>query len=72
MSSGKLTSPFLIHSVAPIRICDNGGWTDTWFSDKGRLAPNELATLAAELILNGIANTDYATIRHEAPESGRQ
>jgi hypothetical protein len=47
-------------------------WTDTWFSDKGRLAPKELATLAAELILNGIANTDYATIRREAPESGRQ
>ena len=47
-------------------------WTDTWFSDKGRLAPKELATLAAELILNGMANTDYATIRREAPESGRQ
>lgn len=25
----------LIHSHAPIRICDNGGWTDTWFAGHG-------------------------------------
>ena len=25
----------LIHSVAPIRICDLGGWTDTWFARQG-------------------------------------
>jgi D-glycero-alpha-D-manno-heptose-7-phosphate kinase len=24
-----------IHSVAPIRICDLGGWTDTWFARRG-------------------------------------
>jgi len=27
----------LIHSLAPIRICDNGGWTDTWFAGHGRV-----------------------------------
>jgi D-glycero-alpha-D-manno-heptose-7-phosphate kinase len=37
MSSGKLSSPFIINSVAPIRICDNGGWTDTWFAGHGRI-----------------------------------
>ncbi len=26
-----------INSVAPIRICDNGGWTDTWFARHGRI-----------------------------------
>ena len=26
-----------INSVAPIRICDNGGWTDTWFAGHGRI-----------------------------------
>jgi D-glycero-alpha-D-manno-heptose-7-phosphate kinase len=32
------THPFrIINSVAPIRICDNGGWTDTWFSGHGRI-----------------------------------
>lgn len=28
---------FVINSSAPIRICDNGGWTDTWFSEYGRV-----------------------------------
>jgi D-glycero-alpha-D-manno-heptose-7-phosphate kinase len=27
----------VINSVAPIRICDNGGWTDTWFAGYGRV-----------------------------------
>jgi len=26
---------FIINSVAPIRISDNGGWTDTWFAEHG-------------------------------------
>jgi D-glycero-alpha-D-manno-heptose-7-phosphate kinase len=28
---------FITNSVAPIRICDNGGWTDTWFAGHGRI-----------------------------------
>lgn len=28
---------FIIHSKAPIRICDLGGWTDTWFAEHGRV-----------------------------------
>jgi len=27
----------IINSVAPIRICDLGGWTDTWFAGYGRV-----------------------------------
>lgn len=27
----------IVNSVAPIRICDNGGWTDTWFARYGRV-----------------------------------
>jgi len=26
-----------IRSIAPIRIADNGGWTDTWFAEYGRV-----------------------------------
>ena len=26
---------YLINSSAPTRICDNGGWTDTWFAEYG-------------------------------------
>ncbi len=30
------TAPIrIVNSVAPIRICDNGGWTDTWFAGHG-------------------------------------
>lgn len=27
----------IINAVAPIRICDNGGWTDTWFAKYGQI-----------------------------------
>jgi D-glycero-alpha-D-manno-heptose-7-phosphate kinase len=27
----------IVNSVAPIRICDNGGWTDTWFAEHGTI-----------------------------------
>jgi len=27
----------IINSIAPIRIADNGGWTDTWFAKHGKI-----------------------------------
>jgi D-glycero-alpha-D-manno-heptose-7-phosphate kinase len=34
----QATAPItIINSVAPIRICDNGGWTDTWFAEYGKI-----------------------------------
>ena len=27
----------ILHAAAPIRICDNGGWTDTWFARNGKV-----------------------------------
>ena len=27
----------MINCIAPIRICDNGGWTDTWFAERGAI-----------------------------------
>lgn len=27
----------VIHAIAPIRVCDNGGWTDTWFAGRGKV-----------------------------------
>jgi D-glycero-alpha-D-manno-heptose-7-phosphate kinase len=32
---GKIQS--VIKATAPVRICDNGGWTDTWFGGPGRV-----------------------------------
>lgn len=27
----------IVNSVAPIRVCDNGGWSDTWFARHGKI-----------------------------------
>lgn len=27
----------IINAAAPIRVCDNGGWTDTWFAGHGQV-----------------------------------
>src|ERR1700719_3920435 len=27
----------MIEASVPVRICDNGGWTDTWFGGPGRV-----------------------------------
>src|SRR5581483_3152559 len=35
MTAGKPQR--IVNSVAPIRICDNGGWTDTWFAGHGKV-----------------------------------
>jgi D-glycero-alpha-D-manno-heptose-7-phosphate kinase len=29
--------PRVITSTAPVRVCDNGGWTDTWFARHGKV-----------------------------------
>jgi D-glycero-alpha-D-manno-heptose-7-phosphate kinase len=34
---GKQRPLRIINSAAPIRICDNGGWTDTWFAGHGKI-----------------------------------
>jgi D-glycero-alpha-D-manno-heptose-7-phosphate kinase len=36
-NSNKQKPLHIINSVAPIRICDNGGWTDTWFAGHGTI-----------------------------------
>ena len=37
MGRSELKPLRVIHSRAPIRICDNGGWTDTWFAGNGKV-----------------------------------
>lgn len=37
METGQRRPVRIINSVAPIRICDNGGWTDTWFAGHGKV-----------------------------------
>jgi D-glycero-alpha-D-manno-heptose-7-phosphate kinase len=35
--ANEATSMRIINAVAPIRVCDNGGWTDTWFAGHGKI-----------------------------------
>ena len=37
MVHGDLTPSRTIRATAPIRICDNGGWTDTWVARHGKV-----------------------------------
>jgi D-glycero-alpha-D-manno-heptose-7-phosphate kinase len=37
MSTNEQLPMFIVNSVAPIRISDIGGWTDTWFAEHGRI-----------------------------------
>ncbi len=42
----------IINSTAPIRVCDNGGWTDTWFAEYGQIfniAVNPVAEVQLEV-----------------------
>jgi len=35
--TGISTPARIVNSVAPIRVCDNGGWSDTWFARYGKI-----------------------------------
>jgi D-glycero-alpha-D-manno-heptose-7-phosphate kinase len=72
----------VVNSVAPIRICDNGCWTDTWFAGHGRVfnvAVYPYAEVQVAVRLGGGGDRvvlhpenfggPYA-VRHEAPPWG--
>lgn len=69
-----------INSVAPIRICDNGGWTDTWFAGRGRIfnigvypyVEVQLAVYAAgERDQRIVIHAENYGERYALPEGGR-
>src|ERR1700690_1035892 len=37
MSDRSRSTPSVITASAPVRVCDLGGWTDTWFGGPGRV-----------------------------------
>src|ERR1017187_10553442 len=47
----------MIEASAPIRICDNGGWTDTWFGGPGRVL-NIAVTPGVEVSVRKTAGPD--------------
>jgi D-glycero-alpha-D-manno-heptose-7-phosphate kinase len=63
---GNHSSPRrVLRAVAPIRICDNGGWTDTWFADHGRVFNIAVTpSVEVEVILRPVgALGDQVTLR---------
>lgn len=49
----------MVHAAAPIRICDNGGWTDTWFARHGQVFNIAVAPLV-EVVLRVYRVDDVA------------
>jgi D-glycero-alpha-D-manno-heptose-7-phosphate kinase len=47
----------MIEASAPVRICDNGGWTDTWFGGPGRVL-NVAVSPGVEVTVAATAATD--------------
>ena len=71
---------YVIRSLAPIRICDNGGWTDTWFAEHGeifnlavspyaevKIVASEAKQKPTQLIINA---QNYGDRYHYQPGSG--
>jgi D-glycero-alpha-D-manno-heptose-7-phosphate kinase len=73
----------VVNSTAPIRICDNGSWTDTWFAGHGQVfnvavspcAEVEIAIYPASdaeprLIIHAENFAERYEVRHEAAPWG--
>ncbi len=75
----------VVNSVAPIRICDNGCWTDTWFAGHGQVfniavypyAEVQVTVLPAErgpaqerIVLHAENFGQRYAVAHEAPPWG--
>ena len=43
----------IVKAMAPARVCDFGGWTDTWFAKHGRVM-NIAVDLYAKVIISPI------------------
>lgn len=51
----------VIEASAPVRICDNGGWTDTWFGGPGRVL-NVAVTPGVEVSIRTTAGPDRVVL----------
>jgi len=52
----------IINAMAPIRVCDLGGWTDTWFADTGAVCNIGVYPYAEVQIYVSPANPDKPAI----------
>jgi D-glycero-alpha-D-manno-heptose-7-phosphate kinase len=76
----------VVNSVAPVRVCDNGCWTDTWFAGHGQVfniavhpyaevqvavSPRGDAADAERIVLHAENFGERYAVSHEAPPWGR-
>jgi len=54
----------VIEASAPVRICDNGGWTDTWFGGPGRVV-NIAVIPGAEVSIRVTAGSEPVVLNVE-------
>lgn len=59
----------IVNAAAPIRICDNGGWTDTWFAQHGTIF-NVAASPYAEVQLRVYDRADRPPVTLHAENYG--
>ena len=50
----------ILHAVAPTRVCDVGGWTDTWFSRRGSIFNIAVSPLV-EVQIRSMPRKDHET-----------
>ena len=55
----------MIEASAPVRICDNGGWTDTWFGGPGRVV-NVAVTPGVEVSIDLVSEREPVTLNVES------
>jgi D-glycero-alpha-D-manno-heptose-7-phosphate kinase len=55
----------MIKATAPVRICDNGGWTDTWFGGPGRVL-NIAVSPGVEVSISSAEGSDPVVLCVEA------
>src|SRR5579863_3730277 len=55
----------VIVASAPVRVCDNGGWTDTWFGGPGRVL-NIAVHSGVEVSIRRAAGPELVTLDVES------
>lgn len=81
---GQVGKRRVINAVAPIRICDLGGWTDTWFAEKGNVLNMAVYPYAevqiyvtesvgrnGRIVIHAENFGDRYCVEHESAEYGR-
>lgn len=67
-NDGMDTTPlYIIKATAPVRICDNGGWTDTWFAQYGLICNIAVSPhVAVEIAIFPRDDANYPQIKIHA------